>query len=110
MCTRIIVSERAPAATSVPPTQSSRICALVKPARLSEPTSNKFIALVGLSGRLSTPANASVLFRDPLIRPSPSQPMADRATIPSESEVIARMARLCLRGEDMAKAYLGDTV
>ncbi len=105
-----MVSDRAPAATSVPPTQSSRICALVKPARLSEPTKRKFIALVGFSGRFSTFAKASIRLIDPLTRPSPIQPIAERATIPTEIEVIARIARLCLRVEDMAKAYLGDTV
>ena len=67
MCTSNIVSDRPPAATSVPPTQSSRICSLVKPARLSEPTSNRFIALVGLSGRFLILPNASVRFNDPLI-------------------------------------------
>ena len=68
------------------------------------------MALVGLSGRFLMFAKASVRLRDPLTRPSPSQPIAERATIPTEIEVIARMARLYLRGEDMAKAYLGDTV
>ena len=68
------------------------------------------MALVGLSGRFFTLANASVRFKDPLTLPSPSQPIAERATIPTEIEVIARMARLCLRGDDMAKAYLDDTV
>lgn len=68
------------------------------------------MALVGLSGRFFTLAKASVRFMDPLTRPNPIQPIADIATIATESEVIARMARLCLRGEGMAKAYLGDTV
>ena len=68
------------------------------------------MALVGFSGRFFTLANASIRFKDPLTRPSPSQPIAERATIPTESEVIARMARLCLRVEVMVKAYLGDTV
>ena len=68
------------------------------------------MALVGLSGRFLIFAKASIRFNEPLTRPSPNQPMAESATIPTEIEVIARMARLCLRVEDMAKAYLGDTV
>ena len=68
------------------------------------------MALVGLSGRFFTLANASIRFSELLTRPSPTQPIAESTTIPTEIEVITRMARLCLRGEDMAKAYLGDTV